>query len=278
MAGEFNRSKDRHVSIIKLSYSLIRKLCTASACRLRIQNNNWPSAHSAMISLEFMNGNHAVLIALPRLLLPITAILIGAATAVVASPAHATITANSSVKGRGIDFALNVIANLFTDFLKYALGNPLLTADTPISEATFTDANVRTAFFLGVSADGAKDSFSAKSSFANATVPQKEIFAIGMYPETKALIGGKITSDGLYLGIPDERTAKVTFGPVDTGKFTYASTYGFGFKNGGFIEAGGEKSQPIRVPGPLPILGLGLFFGYSRKLRKLLKSSKPEGN
>jgi hypothetical protein len=28
------------------------------------------------------------------------------------------------------------------------------------------------------------------------------------------------------------------------------------------------------VPGPLPILGLGAFFGYSRKLRKRLKASK----
>jgi hypothetical protein len=30
------------------------------------------------------------------------------------------------------------------------------------------------------------------------------------------------------------------------------------------------------VPGPLPILGLGAAFGFSRKLRKRLKSSKPE--
>jgi len=30
------------------------------------------------------------------------------------------------------------------------------------------------------------------------------------------------------------------------------------------------------APGPLPILGIGAFFGYSRKLRKLIKSSKPE--
>lgn len=29
------------------------------------------------------------------------------------------------------------------------------------------------------------------------------------------------------------------------------------------------------VPGPLPILGLGAAFGYSRKLRRLIKSSKP---
>jgi len=30
------------------------------------------------------------------------------------------------------------------------------------------------------------------------------------------------------------------------------------------------------VPGPLPILCLGAVFGYSRKLRKRFKSSKPE--
>jgi hypothetical protein len=225
-----------------------------------------------------MNGNHTSLIALPRLLAPITALLVGAATTVVASPAYATITANSSVKGRGIDFAFNVIANLFTDFLKSVLGNPLITADTSISVADFTNANVRTAFFLSVAADGAKDSFPARSSFDNATVPQKEIFAIGRYPETKALIGGNITFGSLSIGIPDERTAKVTFGPVDTGEFTYATTYGFGFKDGGFIEVGGEKIQPIRhdVPGPLPILGTAAAFGYSRKLRKRIKSSKPE--
>ena len=29
-----------------------------------------------------------------------------------------------------------------------------------------------------------------------------------------------------------------------------------------------------RVPGPLPILGLGAVFGYSRKLRKRIKASK----
>lgn len=30
------------------------------------------------------------------------------------------------------------------------------------------------------------------------------------------------------------------------------------------------------VPGPLPILGVAASFGYSRKLRKRIKSSKPE--
>jgi|694.fasta_scaffold01730_20 hypothetical protein len=33
---------------------------------------------------------------------------------------------------------------------------------------------------------------------------------------------------------------------------------------------------PCPVPGPLPILGLGAVFGCSRKLRKRIKTSKPE--
>jgi hypothetical protein len=220
-----------------------------------------------MLYLPLMNTSHPVTIAFPRLFLaPIAGLLVGAAATFAASPVHAAFTAKSAVQGRGIDFALNVLANLFTDFLKSTLGNPLITETTSISETDFTNANVLTAFFLGTAADGASNNFSAKSSFANATVPQKEIFSIGMFPETKALIGGKITQD----------TAKATFGPVDTGKFTYASTYGFGFKNGGFIEAGGETKQPIRanVPGPLPILGLGAAFGYSRMLRKRIKGRR----
>jgi hypothetical protein len=36
----------------------------------------------------------------------------------------------------------------------------------------------------------------------------------------------------------------------------------------------GAKINP--VPGPLPLLGVGAAFGYSRKLRKRIKSSKPE--
>ncbi|MFN4975680.1 MAG: hypothetical protein ACK5GV_10590 [Bacteroidota bacterium] len=32
--------------------------------------------------------------------------------------------------------------------------------------------------------------------------------------------------------------------------------------------------QPSHVPGPLPLLGLGAFFGYSRKIRKRLNISK----
>jgi hypothetical protein len=36
------------------------------------------------------------------------------------------------------------------------------------------------------------------------------------------------------------------------------------------------RARARNVPGPLPILGLGVVFGYTRKLRKLFKASKPE--
>jgi hypothetical protein len=35
-------------------------------------------------------------------------------------------------------------------------------------------------------------------------------------------------------------------------------------------------AQATKVPGPLPALGLAAAFGYSRKLRKRIKSSEPE--
>ena len=35
-----------------------------------------------------------------------------------------------------------------------------------------------------------------------------------------------------------------------------------------------EPRVPGRVPGPLPLLGVGAAFGYSRKLRKRIKTSK----
>jgi len=38
--------------------------------------------------------------------------------------------------------------------------------------------------------------------------------------------------------------------------------------------AGTVNGGPVNVPAPLPLMGLGAFFGYSRKLRKRLKTSK----
>lgn len=34
--------------------------------------------------------------------------------------------------------------------------------------------------------------------------------------------------------------------------------------------------SPVPIPGPLPILGAAAAFGFSRKLRKRIKNSKPE--
>ncbi|MFN9646551.1 MAG: hypothetical protein ACK6BG_15840 [Cyanobacteriota bacterium] len=63
-----------------------------------------------------------------------------------------------------------------------------------------------------------------------------------------------------------------------TGDIKNAWSYGFGspviseFR----VDIDGRHIESHIVPGPLPILALGAVFGYSRKLRKLFKSSKPE--
>ena len=49
-------------------------------------------------------------------------------------------------------------------------------------------------------------------------------------------------------------------------------------RSGGFAYLGPNLNllQTQAVPGPLPILGTAAAFGYSRKLRKRIKNSKPE--
>ena len=62
---------------------------------------------------------------------------------------------------------------------------------------------------------------------------------------------------------------------ITSDAFNYGPTTSSGqiiIKDG--LISGNLITQP--VPGPLPILGLGAVFGYSRKLRKRFKSSKPE--
>ena len=78
------------------------------------------------------------------------------------------------------------------------------------------------------------------------------------------------------MGIPLVTEPCNTEGIFEVGT-SYASAYGFLFAEGIFIEAGGEAKGIIRVdevPGPLPLLGLGAAFGYSRKLRKMLKNPR----
>jgi hypothetical protein len=57
-----------------------------------------------------------------------------------------------------------------------------------------------------------------------------------------------------------------------------SSNYVYGFSGGGAPATLDLQFGPDipAVPGPLPILGVAAAFGYSRKLRKRIKSSRPE--
>jgi hypothetical protein len=200
-----------------------------------------------------------------------------------ASLAGTTITPKTSVQGHGIAIALSVIANFLTDFLKSALGRNDITPETALSIQDFQNANVKTAFFLRTVADGATDVISFSSSSANAEQPQISAISEGKCTganRTKIEIGG-IIDRGFFgkiaMGEPLDAKACNTAGTfeVDT---SYASGYGFLFANGEFITAGREKTGIIRsnvpVPAPIPLLGISVAFGYSRKLRNLSKKLK----
>lgn len=58
--------------------------------------------------------------------------------------------------------------------------------------------------------------------------------------------------------------------------FSYTNSLDKGATGTFGISSEGSDPGVERVPGPLPILGLGAAFGFSRKLRKRIKSSKPE--
>jgi hypothetical protein len=65
-------------------------------------------------------------------------------------------------------------------------------------------------------------------------------------------------------------------GVVNTGNICYSSAFPASLDT---IDCGGEFTTDkylVDVPGPLPILGATAAFGYSRRLRKSIKASKPE--
>lgn len=197
-------------------------------------------------------------------------------TATLAIP-EPSITPKGSIVGSGVSIALSVFANLLTDFLKAALGRNDITNETSLSKVDFDNANIKTAFFLATDADGATKTFTAKSN-GDTSVPQTNIVSLGKCKgadRSKAEIGGTIGFWGTSMGIPLVTNPCNTEGTreVDT---SYASAYGFLFAEGIFIDTGGEAKGVIRrdVPGPMPLLGLGAAFGYSRRLRKLLKNSR----
>jgi hypothetical protein len=57
---------------------------------------------------------------------------------------------------------------------------------------------------------------------------------------------------------------------------TAASGPSFGSANDESYNSLNWSLTPVPVPGPLPLLGAAAAFGWSRKLRKRLKSSKPD--
>jgi hypothetical protein len=95
---------------------------------------------------------------------------------------------------------------------------------------------------------------------------------------------GYLDLDTDYLFAPDWNywTPK-----LETGEATISDAWGavasqlssqsYNYRNVGTnTDVKGSANQERSVPGPLPILGAAAAFGWSRKLRKRLKSSKPE--
>jgi len=82
--------------------------------------------------------------------------------------------------------------------------------------------------------------------------------------------------------ITDQRIATVeltSLTTIDDGKIDVQLTNtGFSTPGGPFLSLSMPAFEIQPVPGPLPLLGLGAAFGYSRKLRKRLNISKsPKG-
>ncbi|MBD2548490.1 hypothetical protein H6G65_02595 [Microcystis elabens FACHB-917] len=99
---------------------------------------------------------------------------------------------------------------------------------------------------------------------------------------------GKVTytADDIEVTLPDgsKKSVKLTASVDKEGNLTSSVTR-FGAEAASNKGSVGPCNSPCptrltytttAAPGPLPILGLGAVFCYSRKLRKIIKSSKPE--
>ncbi len=127
----------------------------------------------------------------------------------------ATFTPKGAIQGKGIDFLLNVAANVFTDILKGALNLPGLTQDTSLAEADFTDRGINTAYVLIALADDAQDKKAFFGSGKGSVNPEKTVFAKStQWPGTTAKIGALIDR-GLFfetisLGSPPKTSLNLT--------------------------------------------------------------------
>ena len=168
----------------------------------------------------------------------------------------ATFTPKGAIQGKGIDFLLNVAANVFTDILKGALNLPGLTQDTSLAEADFTDRGINTAYVLIALADDAQDKKAFFGSGKGSVNPEQTVFAKStQWPGTTAKIGALIDR-GLFfetisLGSPPKTSLNLTLqdfvpSPLSENRTT-SSSFGFIFANGNFIFGGQEKSRQIPI-------------------------------
>jgi len=204
--------------------------------------------------------------------------------------ATVTFTPKGAVQGKGIDFLLNVVANLFTELLKGELNRPGLTQDTSLDAADFTNRGINTVYAIIAVADDAQDKKSFSASGKGGVNPEQTVFAKStQWPGTTAKIGALIERgfffDTISLGSPPKTSLNLTLqdfvpGPLSENRTT-SSSFGFIFADGNFIFGGQEKSRKIPigpkiVPEPTSTLGflaLGTL-GAASTLKRKLKSSQ----
>ena len=89
---------------------------------------------------------------------------------------------------------------------------------------------------------------------------------------------GGITFDIGHLATPGDYSTAFTFEePYQLFTVPYASTStttGESLKAGDYAGCPGSCKGAVATPGPLPLLGVGAAFGFSRNLRKRIKTSK----
>jgi hypothetical protein len=113
--------------------------------------------------------------------------------------------------------------------------------------------------------------------WSNGTVAAQFAIAVDAQLGTPNILDGLSgppagTGAGPFFGYETNGPDNIMYG------FGWVSGYGVGQGVIGFPSGGASRTwaQVTAVPGPLPVLGAIAAFGFSRKLRKRLKSSKPE--
>ena len=124
---------------------------------------------------------------------------------------------------------------------------------------------------LGLGFDPAGFTFGTPADFTSTSFPSSSLDNLFSF--------GGITFDIGTFSTPGVESSFVFDEPYQLFTVAFNSTStstGESLKAGGYAGCPGSCAGAVEVPGPLPILGAAAAFGFSRKLRKRLKSSKPE--